>query len=87
LNYRNANYDKSNTNLFEAIQFAKQVENSDTLMAKAYSIIGKNFTLENKFDSAFYYFHKAVKIYDTHQKRKPKKCSKRLYGKCLLLQG
>jgi two-component system NarL family sensor kinase len=87
LNYRNANYDKSNTNLFEAIQFAKQVENSDTLMAKAYSIIGKNFTLENKFDSAFYYFHKAVKIYDTHQNENQKNVVKGYMANAYYFKG
>ncbi|MBL0012566.1 MAG: hypothetical protein IPP30_02065 [Flavobacterium sp.] len=64
LNFRNSNYDKSNANLLEAIQYAKQIENNDTLYAKVYSVLGKNFTLENKFDSAFYYFHKALKIYE-----------------------
>lgn len=87
LNFRNSNYDKSNVNLLEAIYYAKQIENGDTLLAKAYSIIGKNFTQENKFDSAFYYFHKAIKIYENYHNEHQKNVVKGYMANAYYFKG
>lgn len=64
LYFREAKYAESNRKYMEANDLLENIERADSLIALNYMGAGINFTNMGSYDSAFYYYHKAMAIYD-----------------------
>lgn len=63
--YRRKNeYNKSNSAYYIANQYISNFADADTLKAINYNGIGINFMDMSRYDSAFFYYEKALKIFD-----------------------
>lgn len=63
--YRRKNeYNKSNSAYYIANQYISNFADADTLKAMNYNGIGINFMDMSRYDSAFFYYEKALKIFD-----------------------
>lgn len=70
LYFRNDEYEKSSTSYLRANKFIANLPETDTLKVSNYNGIGINFMNLSRFDSAFYYFDKALIIFDKTQNLK-----------------
>lgn len=70
LYFRQDEYEKSNSNYLKANQLIHHLPDADTLRAVNYLGIGVNYMDLSKYDSAFFYYEKALKIYEKAKNRK-----------------